>query len=157
MLMGIVLCSSIAISTNFYKVRIIFVALAGVICLLFTFNFFPAVFARIGEASEVAVEQADFYIMRDFNIDPALPSPDIYWFHTDGMINFADMLFLFDDSQDEFRQQLTERGFVINEDARLVGHNTYFNVPALFSPAFYDSYLGGRRVNRSNEPDSTTS
>ncbi|MCL2559334.1 MAG: hypothetical protein FWE07_02500 [Turicibacter sp.] len=128
---------------KFYKVRALFSALAGVICLMFVFNAVPPVFANVtAPRMEDRAEQVDFYIRHDFNVDSSLPSPDIYWLHMDGMINFSSMAFLFDDTQDELRQQLLDRGFVINEEAELAAHNTVFGVPALLSPAFYDSYLG---------------
>jgi len=120
----------------------VFNLIAGVICLMFLFNLIPAVLANMGSDFETPIEQAKFYIRRDFNVDATLPSPDIYWLHMDGMINFADMNDFFDEPQTELRQQLEARGFVINEDARLVGHDTIFGVPALLSPDFYDSYLG---------------
>ena len=136
------------ISKNFYKIRIVFNTLSGVICLLFAFNFFPAVIANI---RTVSAEESDFYIKREFTIDDTLPSPNIYWFHMDGMINFADMEYFFDEPQDELRQQLSERGFVINEDARFNAFNTMFGVPALLSPALYDSYLGELLAEKSRE------
>ena len=139
---GIVLCFMVTlrfISKNFYKRRIVFNALAAIICLLFSFNFFPAVLSNI---RAVSAEESNFYIMREFNIDDTLPNPNIYWFHMDGMINFADMEFFFDDPQDELRQQLVERNFIINEAARFNTEGTAYGVPALLSPTFYDSYLG---------------
>lgn len=145
LIIGIVLCITVVlrfISGVFYKGRIIFNMIAGVVCLLFTFNIVPAVLGNMGSTPEISVEQADFYIMRTFNVNPALPSPDIYWFHMDGMINFADMYYFFDEPLDGLRGQLLERGFVINEEAEFNTHDTIFGVPALLSPAFYDSYLG---------------
>ena len=144
-IIGIVLCVIVTlrfIKTNFYKYHVVFNAITGVICLVFAFNFFPAVLSNIIKNPEVRVERTDFYIMREISIDDTLPSPNIYWLHMDGMINFADIEYFFNKPQDDLRQQLIQRGFVINEDAEFNAHITIFSVPALLSPAFYDSYLG---------------
>lgn len=145
MVVAIVIGSVISlrfIGKNFYKGRIVFNMVAGVICLMFLFNGVPAVVANVGTDFETTTEQGEFLIRRTFNVDETLPSPDIYWLHMDGMINFTDMAYFFDDPQEELREALVTRGFVINEDARFVAHDTVFGVPGLLSPDFYDSYLG---------------
>ena len=153
-IMGIVLCVMVIlrfISGNFYKSRIIFNAMAGIICLIFAFNFFPSVLSNIIKSPRIGAEQTDFYIMKEFIIDDTLPSPNIYWFHMDGMINFTDMMHFFDEMQNDLSQQLTQRGFLINKDAHFATHSTTFAVLALMSPAFYDSYLGELLAENSRE------
>ena len=126
-----------------YKGRAVFNALLAVICLLFVFNAFPMFVASFASASSGNDgDSSVFYIKREFNVDSSLPSPDIYWIMMDGMINFHSMETFFDQPQDELRQELVTRGFVINENAEFIGNNTTYGMPGLFSPALYDSYLG---------------
>jgi hypothetical protein len=47
-----------------------------------------------------------------FYISPDSPSPNIYWLFMDGMLGFKAMEYFFDDPQQEFETQLTERGFI---------------------------------------------
>ena len=135
------------ISTQFYKMRVIFKALAGIICLLFLFNFFPASSANIRASQETRTSRP----MKEFNINKSLPTPNIYWFHMDGMLNFTDMEYFFNMPQEKLRQQLNERGFVINEDAKFNAFNTMFGTSALLSPTFHDNYLGALLAEKSGE------
>jgi len=121
-----------------YKRRVIFNVLSAVTCLLFIFNTFPSLIFAMSANSE---EGRTFYIRREFNIDSSLPSPDIYWFHMDGMISLNSAEYYFDSPQDETRERLLDLGFVINENAEFGGGGTIFGVSALLSPDFYDSYL----------------
>jgi hypothetical protein len=76
----------------------------------------------------------------EFTIDSSLPNPNIYWLLMDGMLGFKAMEHLFNDSQPEFIAQLTERGFIVNQDAQFEGlHATIFCIPALMCPHFYDA------------------
>ena len=123
------------------KFNLIFTATAGVIAILFVLNVFPTLFTAINSSSRRTT--GEFTIRREFTIDDSLPSPDIYWFHMDGMISFNSMKKHFNNPQDELKRYLLDLDFVINEDAKLIAHNTVFGVPALLSPDFYDSYLHG--------------
>jgi hypothetical protein len=60
----------------------------------------------------------------------------------DGMLGFKVMEHLFNDSQLEFTDQLTERGFIINRDAQYEAlHSTFYCIPALMCPTYYDTYF----------------
>lgn len=77
-----------------------------------------------------------------YNVETLKKRPDIYWIHCDGMLGFSAMDRYFGDAQEEFKQALIDRGFVINEDATLEsGHSTTAAIPALMCPSFYDNYL----------------
>ena len=128
------------LAAKLQKGNVVFIAISGVVSLLFVFNAFPTFISAM--TTSRSVDELDHVVIRrDFEVDPELPSPDIYWLHMDGMINFATMEKLFDDPQLELRQQLVDRGFVINEDARFVAHDTTLGVPGLLSPDFYDNHL----------------
>lgn len=123
----------------FYKGKSIFRALAIIFISLFVFNFSTALRTEI----LLSRGQHDYYIKQNFNVDKSLPSPDIYWFHLDGMLSFFTIEEFFGDDQAQLRQQLREWGFVINENAKLNSGQTIWAIPALQSPAFYDNWLGG--------------
>lgn len=129
------------ISDKLQKGSVMFSALAGVVTLVFVFNAFPIFITALTTSNNQVENERQFEIRNDFNIDPNLPNPDIYWFHMDGMINLQSMEHYFDQPQDESRESLLDLGFVINEDAEFVAHNTVFGVPALLSPDLYDSYF----------------
>ena len=127
------------LSGRLQRVNLIFTALAGVIVVLFVLNAFPTfVTAITGSRNEASGE---FSIRRDFNVDASLPHPDIYWLLVDGMISLESKEAYFGEPQDETRARLLDLGFVINEHAEFVAHNTTFGMPGLLSPDFYDSYL----------------
>ncbi|MDR0221117.1 MAG: hypothetical protein LBI54_06925 [Lachnospiraceae bacterium] len=119
---------------------------AMVLCLLFVFNFTPealAVYAGERQRSEnTASGELPYEIKTDFYVDGGLPHPNIYWLHMDGMMGFSAVAQYFGDPQTELKNALSQRGFVINENARLEGSYTDLAIPSLLSPLFYDSYLG---------------
>ena len=124
------------------KGQLLLVGFAGVLSLLFVFNAIGATFAFFTttavETNQVAIEVP---IKHDFTVDATLPSPDIYWLHMDGMISPHSMEYFFGNAQTALLNRLLDLGFVINNDAKLVAHNTEFGVSALLSPYFYDNYL----------------
>ena len=141
--MGIVLIIIIILRVKkfpLHKGRVIFNTLSLVICLLFLFN----AASSLGNSGNVVDDdmELNFHIRRDFHVEPNLPSPDIFWIMPDGMINFTDFELYFDSSQDEFREFLKERGFLINEGAQYHGFRTAIGIPGLMSPDYYDSFLG---------------
>lgn len=130
------------LSDKFQKGRMIFSAIAGVITLLFVFNAFPTfVTALTISSAEIDREVTEVTIRRSFDVDASLQNPDIYWLHMDGMISIHSMEHLLNAPQDELRERLLDLGFVINEDAQFIAHDTVFGVPGLLSPDFYDSFL----------------
>ena len=81
-----------------------------------------------------------FNFKTEFNVENNTPSPNIYWLHLDGMWSLNNVENVFHESQDFFRDELADRGFLINEDANLFGFSTNNTMPILFSPDFYDRY-----------------
>jgi len=134
----------------FTKVRPVFNVLAICLLALFVFNITPGInhewtlhrarvemaFADDGEVS--------FYMKRDFHIDHALPTPDIVWVHMDGMMSLETVEHFFGISKEHLREEFTRRGFLIYEEASLHAGHTSAALPALLSPAFYDSFWGER-------------
>lgn len=135
-LLALLFLASIAksLNTKFEKLKIVANMVAGIISLLFVFNFVPAI-------TFTSVANRDFSIRSQFYVNRGLPSPDVYFILMDGMLNFDSMQTFFDMPQTEFINDLQERGFLINKDAEYVAYNTYFGVPGLLSPDFYDSFL----------------
>ena len=134
----------------FEKTLSAFNILAVSLVAMFFINLAPGINHAMMLASGRA-EMADFdvrggsrpyYIKRSFEIDPLLPSPDIYWFHMDGMLRLSTMESFFGINQDALRDELVQRGFMIYEDGFLHAATTTYAFPALFSPAFYDSFYG---------------
>ena len=121
-------------SQKIQKTYIVLKGIAGVIALLFIFNTMPIFLSMSNNELRTAT------IRQSFEVDSSLPNPDIYWLHVDGMLAF-DTIEEFFHAPVELREQLKSRGFMVNRDARFIAYNTYFGVPALLSPDFYDSYL----------------
>jgi len=92
-----------------------------------------------------------FYIKQCFRIDPALPSPNILWLHLDGMMSLGTAERFWGESQEHLRHEFASRGFLIYEDALLNAENTRAALAALFSPAFYDSFLGAHMAEAMRE------
>ena len=122
----------------FHKNRTVFYALGVAICALFVFNFAPAFY----DSGAIARKSGVYELKTDFIVDGSLPRPDIYWFHMDEMMSFSAIEKYFGDAQETLKDELKKRGFVLNENAGLRAGYTQVAVPALTSPAFYDSYLG---------------
>jgi len=144
MILIVLLCFIILfriISDRLRKIGIGFMAIAGVISLLFVFNAIPTLMGTLRRNSVVEQRVDGAPIQREFYVDNTLQSPDIYWFHVDALISLSSAERYFDISQDETRNSLLNLGFVINEDAEYIAHNTVFGVPGLLSPNFYDNYL----------------
>jgi hypothetical protein len=87
-----------------------------------------------------------YEIKTEFNIDPDLPHPNVYWLHMDGMVGFDAVEQYFGDPQTGLKGELEDRGFVVNTGARLEAGYTHIAIPILLSPVFYDSYLAGEFV-----------
>ena len=125
----------------FYKMQPVFYTLAVMTAALFIYNAIPTLRFEIWMA-RIEAARPEWQVRRDFTVDASLPSPDIYWFHMDGMLNFDTVERFFGDSQEDLRTALAERGFVNNYGAILDSGWTYVALPAMFSPEFYDSYFG---------------
>jgi len=123
------------------KARTVFLALSGIICLLFIFNFSEAVYTDVITRILVSRRAQLVEHKTDYVVDESLKNPDIYWLHMDEMMGFDGVEKYFGDSLDELREELLQRGFIIKEDATLNAGRTQFAIPALLSPFFYDNYL----------------
>jgi hypothetical protein len=125
--------------------RLVANTIAGLLCLMFVYNFIPsALRIYIGERQRANNEKTGilpYRIKTKFNVDHKLPHPNIYWLHMDGMVGFDMVECYFNDPQTELEKYLVERGFVINKNARLEAGSTNLAIPAMISPVFYDSYL----------------
>jgi hypothetical protein len=130
--------------------RLVANTIAGLLCLMFLYNFIPsALKVSAGEMQRVKNEQTGelpYEIKTEFNVDPNLPHPNIYWLHMDGMMGFDMVERYFDEPQTKLKNDLVERGFVINKNARLEAGYTHAAVPAMTSPDFYDSYLASNFI-----------
>ena len=77
------------------------------------------------------------------NVEENLPTPNIYWVHVDGMMNIEDMNKYFNYYNKPLVNYLTEKGYLINEEATLVAnHKTHTALAAMFNPNYYDKVLG---------------
>jgi hypothetical protein len=125
--------------------RLVANTIAVLLCFLFSFNFVPQAMAvSSGERQRAYNKKTGdmpYKIKTEFNVDPNLSKPNVYWLHMDSMIGFDAVERYFNDPQTALKNDLAERGFVINKKARLEAGNTYFAIPSLLSPVFYDSYL----------------
>jgi hypothetical protein len=118
--------------------KVTIVVLSGVVCVLFIFNFTTAVIP----ATKLWMQRNEAYIAKnEFVVNARKESPDIYWFHMDGMMGFNTVELILGDEQKEFKNSLTERGFVFNTEAALNVGWTTFAIPSLASPNVYDSYI----------------
>ncbi|MCL2627413.1 MAG: hypothetical protein FWD44_01775 [Oscillospiraceae bacterium] len=151
----IILCSGIifaALLLLYHKPRLIklhsvFLALSVSLVLMFIFNFIPGVSFNImlyrarAENEDRGNEALSALIKQDFILDKGLPKPDIYWVHMDGMMSLETVEHHWGELQDYVREALVQREFVIYSNSILYGGYTFASSAALFSPAFYDSFL----------------
>ena len=82
-----------------------------------------------------------YCIKQEFQDGISTDSPDIYWFHMDGMMNFDVMESILYTDQIDFFNQLQEKGFEINKNAKLDIGWTYCSIPAMTCPDMYDNYI----------------
>lgn len=116
--------------------------LATIVFILEIINIAPAVYSNLiipQEQSIIAYE-----LKSEFLVDDSLPQPDVYWIHMDGMMGFNMVEKYFMDTQDDFKIELIDRGFILNENAELRAGYTTLSIPVLMCPTFYDSYLDTR-------------
>lgn len=125
----------------FKKIRCtvaVYNCLAIMVSLLFLYNFIPQLLPTTdGKLNLVN------HLKTDFIVDDSLPHPNIYWFHLDSTMSFENVLRYFNDPQTELVQELTSKGFVINDSAYVPAGaaGTGYAVPSLLSPNVYDAYF----------------
>jgi len=134
--------------------RLVANTIAGLLCLMFMYNFVPSALRVLAGEKQRAINERTgilpYEIKTEFNVDPNLPHPNIYWLHMDGMMGFDMVERYFNDPQTKLKNDLGERGFVINKSARLEAGYTHAAVPAMTSPVFYDSYLASKITQTAN-------
>ncbi|MCL2546352.1 MAG: hypothetical protein FWE06_04055 [Oscillospiraceae bacterium] len=137
----------------FEKIRPAFDAFTFAVIALFLFNLFPGVNQQIilARARANVENETLFYIKQGFNVDRDISRPDIYWFHMDGMMSLETVEDFWGEDQQALRDALAERGFLIYPNASLNAGFTYAALPALLSPAFYDSFWGELLAKHENE------
>ena len=129
------------------KKQEIFKILAIFWLAIFMVNAASAIQYSISNSSKLAGYDENDH-KTDFNVDANLPSPNIYWLFMDGMLGFKAMERFFDDTQPELSAQLTERGFIINREARFEAlQRTAHCIPALMCPHYYDTFFAPRLLN----------
>jgi len=130
--------------------RLVANTIAGLFCLMFVYNFVPSAFRILeGERKRALNEKTGklpYKVKTKFNVDSNLPHPNIYWLHMDGMMGFDMVERYFNDPQTKLKNDLGERGFVINNNASLEAGFTGIAIPAITSPVFYDSYLANEFI-----------
>ncbi len=109
--------------------------------ILFVYNAVPAIGDGAASVRDArAAEAVEFKTA--FSVSDTAPSPNVYWFHCDGMLGFDAFERYFGDDQAAFKKALADRGFQINPTATLEArHATKYAVPSLMCPDFYDSVL----------------
>ena len=118
----------------------LFTTAAVLMCLLFAYNFSAALYSDAFFTSQ-SPDEKPYVVKTEFIIDDTLENPDIYWFHMDEMMGFSAIQKYFGDAQNELKEELHKRGFIVNENATLAAGYSSVAIPSLLSPAFYDSYL----------------
>jgi len=93
------------------------------------YNFIPSLRDEI--TSRIFAGRIDSFFKHEFNIDQSLPSPDIYWFHMDGMLSLETVKRFFMCDQNPLRLELENRSFVVYEDAILNAGITTIAMPVL--------------------------
>jgi len=127
----------------FAKIKPLFQILTLSVLILFVMNLIPGISHMITlYQGRRAADEDSYSIREEFIIDSNLPSPDIFWLHVDGMLSLKTIEKYWDWDFDFFRDELTERGFLIYENASLNTGATALALPALLSPEFYDSFYG---------------
>jgi hypothetical protein len=130
---------------SFEKVRPAFNVLAACLIIMFFVNFVPGINHEVIIArarNQMEDIEGNSYIKRSFIIDPSLSSPDIYWIHLDGLMSIETVEDFWGICHEYYREEFRRRGFTIYENALLNAGYTNMAFAALFSPGFYDSFLG---------------
>ena len=124
----------------------VFGTLSIVFVAMLLINATPAIYRNI--MARAAVEESsqslsNTSMRRSFEVNHSLPMPDIYWIHLDGMISLEAVEYFFDICQENTRQELANRGFLIYDNAYLRNSaGTAIAMPMLLSPGVYDSFFG---------------
>lgn len=137
-LVAVILALAVAFALRKVRVKQLYPLLLVFFGVLLLYNAVPAVATAI--ESERQSSSMDFSKFKaDFTVSQDTPSPNVYWFHCDGMLGFDAFEKYFGDDQAEFAKALSDRGFEIDRSAAFeADHTTKIAVPALLCPYFYD-------------------
>ena len=118
-----------------------FGTLCAVFVIMFLVNAMPAfyrnIFATLGSEAEILDNPST---RRSFHVNNDLPMPDIYWIHLDGMISLETFEYFFGICQENTRNELASRGFLIYRNAHIRNaSNTFVALPMLLSPSVHDN------------------
>ena len=129
----------------FAEARTVLNIVAFCLAVLFFFNMTPSVNRGINlhraRAAMISAGGTEELFKRNFQVTSRLPSPDIYWFHMDGMMSLETVERFWGYSHEYLREELFQRGFLVYENAFLNAGFTDAALIALLSPKFYDSYF----------------
>jgi len=134
------------------KASDIFNTISAIIIILFLYNFIPAFYSDVLKPLVGSSTTKQFVIKSEFNINTSLASPDIYWLHMDEMVSFSVIEEYFGDHLGELKEELSKRGFILNESASLHAGGTILALISLLNPALYDSYLESLFIETENFP-----
>ncbi len=152
---GVTILLTLAVAFAVRKAKAVraYPVLAVFLCVMLSLNAIPAVRIGIADVREAgSVDDSAF--KTQFSVAPEKPSPNVYWFHCDGMLGFDAFEQYFGDDQADLTRALAQRGFQINRGAMLeVDHTTKIAIPALMNPAYYDSEM--RELLKDHETAST--
>ena len=112
--------------------------IALVIVFLGIMNIIPAINNGISFNKRIS----DYNGNKKIIVDKEKPSPNIYWFHMDGMPSTGFINNYYKEPLDDFNNKLSKMNFINNSDASFKGgHHTITAIPALLDPDYYDNYL----------------
>lgn len=118
--------------------EIISAILTPMLILVFLFNIITASYNGISFSKRIK----HYYPMEELNVDSNKKSPNIYWFHMDGVPSPGFIKKYYNEDLKMFVDELGNMDFIINEDASFVGgHHTIVALNALINPNYYDNFL----------------
>ncbi len=105
---------------------------------LFLYNFSISLYNGIN----LSYKTRKYNVENKIVINNDLPSPNIYWIHTDGMMSINATFKYFGYKNETLNDYLTYNNYYKNDDAYLVsGHKTSFALASLFNPNYYDNFF----------------
>ena len=116
--------------------------LVNFISFMILFLFFAQVGNSIYYGGTVLLKSKDYDYKLDIRVEENTNTPNIYWIHCDGMMNFYDMKKYFNFKDTYFQDYLKRNNYSYNVNASLVaGHRTQSALVALFNPYYYDHFF----------------
>ena len=80
--------------------------------------------------------------IKKISLNKEKKSPNIYWFHMDGMPNTNFINNYYKEPLNDFKHSIKKMNIINNENASFVGgHHTITALPSLINPDYYDNYL----------------